>query len=266
MTRRARFENRISQYNPSTTEVLLEKICNSFGTELLPAQINPVNGTKLVRISKPAIIKKGGRVRVLQFQYTRFSPLSSQRMVEVYNKNRAVGRRKEISHDAILKEIEEQHSPWDSIREVTDESYIENLRLHRWPKSLYFAVYDINKGIEKRIKPFLVHEINTELEGVKPTLCLSLNIEPFFVVRMQREGTKDICDSLDITFPKMREDNDKSFLTALGLHPLQGEKFTETHKPTFYGSYKIKANHPRELTMGFIRAYLRKFCLNEDFY
>src|SRR3989344_4684954 len=227
MTRRARFENRISQYNPSTTEVLLEKICNSFGTELLPAQINPVNGTKLVRISKPAIIKKGGRVRVLQFQYTRFSPLSSQRMVEVYN---------------------------------------ENLRLHRWPKSLYFAVYDINKGIEKRIKPFLVHEINTELEGVKPTLCLSLNIEPFFVVRMQREGTKDICDSLDITFPKMREDNDKSFLTALGLHPLQGEKFTETHKPTFYGSYKIKANHPRELTMGFIRAYLRKFCLNEDFY
>src|SRR3989338_8119345 len=266
MTRRARFENRISQYNPSTTEVLLEKICNSFGTELLPAQVNPINGTKLVRISEPAIIKKGGGVRVLQFQYTRFSPLDSRRMVEVYNKNRAVNRRKEISHDAILKEIEEQHSPWDSIREVTDEGYIENLRLHRWPKQLYFAVYDTNGVLRKEPRPFLIHERNSLLEDLTPTLHLTLNIEPFFVVRMQREDTKDICDSLDVTFPKIREENDNSFLTALGLHPLQAEGFTETHKPTFYGSYKIKANLPRELTMGFIRAYLRKFCLNEDFY
>ncbi|PIV00981.1 hypothetical protein COS54_01810 [Candidatus Shapirobacteria bacterium CG03_land_8_20_14_0_80_39_12] len=45
------------QYSPSQTEILLEQITTSFGTELGEAYLNPDNGTKLVRLSRPVVLQ-----------------------------------------------------------------------------------------------------------------------------------------------------------------------------------------------------------------
>lgn len=268
--RTARFLHRTVEYNPSTSETILEKMCGSFGTELLPAVITP---ERLVRVSEPAFVTSpDGRNRVLQFQYTRFSPLTSRNAHEVYNKNRVRGRKRELSHESMLKEIEGQNEPWNLVREVTDSAYFENLRVHRWPKGLYFAVYDTEEkpGVTRTLKPFLVYESNTQLEGVLPSVHLTLSIEPFFVVGSMREGTRDKYDSLNINFPRINTEHRNNVESALNLHPLNQlrtpqDAFKEDGR-IFSERYRVHSDVPRELTMGFIAAYLRKLCLDKDFY
>jgi len=259
------------QYEPSTTELLLEKICRSFGTELLQAYVNPVNGTKLVRESKPTVVEHpNGKKRVLQFQYTRFSPLRSSRVSEVYNKNRAMEKgKREISHESVLREIEKQHEKWNAFEAVINPKYINNLNLHRWEKELYFAVYDIeNKGIEEKLKPFLIHE-HVQFDGKLPQVHITFHIEPFFVIGMMKESTENIYDRLKIDFPQIYAEHRTCIQSALSLHPLDKLRSPEKAFEEDYGrseSYKIHSSIPRELTMGFIAGYLRKFCMDKDFY
>ncbi len=261
------------QYEPSTTELLLEEMCKSFGTGLLQAEVNPINGTKLVRESKPAIVEcPKGKKRVLQFQYTRFSPLYSQRMGEVYNKNLSIERgKREISLESVWKKIEKQHEKWDAFEEVTNPRYINNLNLHRWEKRLYFAVYDVEneKGIEKRLKPFLIHE-HVQFDGKLPQVHITLGIEPFFAIGQWRENTKDKYDRISIDFPQTNAEHRTCINSALSLHPLNNLRNPEQAFKEDYGrfgeNYQIHSDVPRELVMGLIAGYLRKFCLDKDFY
>ncbi len=261
------------QYEPSTTELLLEKICESFGTELLGAYINPINGTKLVRESKPVVILHPNEGKnVLQFQYTRFSRFRSNRFVEVYNKNRARKRRKkEISHESVWKEIKNQHENWDAFEEVTNPKYVDNLNMHRWEKELYFAVYDVEneEGIEEKLKPFQIHE-HVQFAGKLPQVHITLGIEPFFVIEHMQENTKDKYDRLSIDFPQTNAKHRTCVHSALSLHPLNNLISPESAFKEDYGrfgeTYQIHPDVPRKLTMGLIAGYLRNFCLDKDFY
>lgn len=273
------------KYAASTTELFLEEICKSFGTELLQARIDDIRGigsTMLTRVSNPSIIEHpNGKKKLIQFQYTIFSPLHDySRITEVYNKNRIrqKGKRK-ISRESVLKEITKQHEKWDSFSEVTDERYIEYLNLHRWEKGLYFAVYDVDydiedtEGIEGRIKPFSVHEpfpLNKKL----PELYITFYIKPYFVIGNVEENTKDIYDDITIRFPQIENEHNSGIRTALSLHPLDKldkqktlvDPNQEIGEERIFKTYKIHSEVPKKLTMGFIRAYLRKFCLDKEFY
>ena len=261
------------KYTPSTTELLLEQICELFGTELLQAYVNPANGTKLVRISKSAIVESSNRKkRVLQFQYTRFSPLHYSEMINVYNQNRT--RRKDgrkILYASILKEIEKQYEKWDAFEEVTNPTYLDNLNLHRWEKGLYFSVYDIEneEGLEERLNPFLIHE-HVHFDGKLPQVHITFKIEPFFEIGAGVENTNDKYDKLNIDFPQTEVEHRICVNSALSLHPLDNLKIPESAFKHEYGrfeeNYKLHSNVPRELTMGLITAYLRKFCLDKGFY
>lgn len=267
--------NREKTYTASTTELLLEQICESFGTELLQAEINDINGTKLVRESRPAIVRHPeGKKRILQVQYTRFSPLmeNPNKIAEVYNKNRArqKGKRK-ISNESALREIWEQHEEWDAFEIVTNQEYINDFNLHRWRKSLYFAVYDVEnkeKAAEK-LKPFSVHE-PIEFGKRLPQIHITLDIEPFFVIGLVQENTKEIYDNLRIDFPQEEAEHRMRIGSALSLHPLTNLKHPENafkeNYEIFRKNYKIHSSVPRELTMGLITAYLRRLCLGKKFY
>lgn len=270
-----RENNREKTYTASTTELLLEQICESFGTELLPAEINDINGTKLVRESRPAIVKHPeGKKRILQVQYTRFSPLmeNNDKIVEIYNGNRVrqKGKRK-ISNKSALREIWEQHEEWDAFEIVTNPRYIDNLNLHRWRKGLYFAVYDVEnkERIAEKLKPFSVYE-PIEFGKRLPQIHITLNIEPFFLIGIVQENTREVYDNLRIDFPQEEAEHRMRISSALSLHPLTNLKnpenaFKENYE-RFRKDYKIHSSVPRKLTMGLITAYLRKFCLDKDFY
>ena len=261
------------QYEPSATELLLEQICESFGTELLQAYVNPANGAKLVRESKPVIVEHpNGRRNFLQVQYTRFSPLHSSRATEVYNKNRVMQKgKREISHASVWKEIRKQHEKWDAFEEVTNPKYIDNLNLYRWEKGLYFAVYDIEskEGIEERLKPFLIHR-NVQFNGKLPRIHITFDIEPDFGIAHTREHSGGIYDRIAIDFPQIQAEHGRCVSSALSLHPLnklrEPEKAFRENYGRFGKNYEVKPSVPRQLTMGMIAGYLRKFCLDKDFY
>lgn len=263
------------EYTPSKTELLLEQICASFGTELLQAYLNPVIGAKLVRQSKPTIAQHpDGKERVLQFQYTRFSPLYASGAVEIYNKNRATrkGKRKrEICYASMIREIEKQHEKWNSFEEVTNSRYIDNLNLHRWQKELYFAVYDIGdkEGIEEKLKPFLIHE-RVHFDEKLPQVHITFSIKPFFEIGGMRENTHDKYDILNIDFPQADAEHRTCVHSALSLHPLNNLRSPENAFKEEHGRFgetiQIHSNVSRELSVGLIAGYLRKFCLDKSFY
>lgn len=268
-TRTLKHEGRTREYLPSTTKLLLEEMCQSFGTELLEAQIHMAAvESLLVRNSKPAVIKSPTGKRILQFQHTRFSRLHDEdRALDVYiqNRMRHKGKRK-ISTATAIDEIYAQHEPWDVAKELTDISYVKDLSLHRWPKGIYVAVYDAPdlKGKDE-LKPFNVYE-TVEFGGKLPNVHIIFRVEPFFVIGQMRQSTRDIYDTLAIDFPQIRAEHRRNEQTALDLYQLNNlkspEKAFEHNYERFGESYQIHSQIPREATMGFIQAYLRKFCLN----
>ena len=260
--RLAKEGERVGKYFPSTTEILLEEICQSFGTELLQADVNPLNGTKLVRIARPVVVEHpDGKKRVLQFQYTRFSPLLSSRAVEAYNKNRTVGKRKrKVSYEKACEEIEKQHAEWDPLEEVTDPRYIKDLNMHRWGTKLYFAVYDVKdgEGIEQRLEPFLIHDEGFKFDRNLPHTHIVFHIAPYFVIRHHREDTSKIYDNVVISFPKAREDFGEDKSAAVKVH---GEIGKNIRDASFLECYEFSSETSREKTMGFIQTYLKRLCL-----
>ena len=84
--REAQADGVAREYLPSTTELLLEDLCRSWNTSLLPATLGEGNTSKLVRLSQPAVFDEGKKL--LQVQWTRFSPLKSLRAIPTYKHNR----------------------------------------------------------------------------------------------------------------------------------------------------------------------------------
>lgn len=266
---------RVGKYSASTTELLLEEICQSVGTELLQAYVNPDNGTKLVRRSTPIIVEHpNGTKRVLQFQYTKFSPFHSHNWLNIYNKNRSMEPRKGKVELAVAnREIYSQHEEWNPFEEVTYRNYIKHLGLHRWEKELYFAVYDVedDESLEDKLKPFLIHE-DSEFNGKLPSIRITFRVSPVFVIGGRGEDRSKIYDSLWVTFPQVFKEHLSGIDTAFNLHPLNKltspqEAFKDNNSYSGFGfSYKINSLVRRQLTMSAINAYLRKHSLDKSFY
>lgn len=185
------------EYQASTSEVLLEEICRSFGTELSPAYINPLNGAKLVRESQPVIVarEQNGQKYLFQFQSTRFSPLNSHRegVVAIYNQTAEPKRNRDW--DEVFQEIDariqERDGEFKPFLALTNRNYIPDVPLHRWPKTLYFAVFEVDEKEEvsaAELKPFLIHE-HGSFRGKLPQAHIELHIEPYFVIRQMMEPT-----------------------------------------------------------------------------
>jgi hypothetical protein len=258
------------RYYASNTEVLLEDICKSFGTELMQAYINPINGIKLTRESKPALVMNpDGKNKVLQFQYTKFTPFFSSKWFDIYKQN----RRRKISEEGANKNIEKEleGKNMDFLDTVIDSHCINNLPLHRFQKALYFAVYNLDNKAPEKLEPFSVYDI-TRFNGKLPEVHMTLSIEPFFVINQTCENTKQIYDNLRIRFPEADSKHATCTKSALDFHPLymlDKEKIHGYPDSTFeshcemHARYQIHSQVPRELTMGFIHAYLKKFSLDK---
>jgi hypothetical protein len=262
------------KYLSSTSERILERICHSFGTELREGYVSSNITTLLTRMSNPAsVTHPDGRIFTVQFQYTRFSPMDSERHRAVYNRHRSSGKgKRELSEENVDTEIYAQHPKWDTFREVTDPRYIEHLWLHRWQKTLYLAAYEVKE--KKELEPFLIHpEAERHGELGTPDLYIIFNIEPIFSSIHSAESRQDIYDHLRISFPKMHETNQSCLASALALHPVDNLKpepnkhiqFKETSKG-FGCGFDIHCNVSRSLSIGLVAAYFRKFCMDKGFY
>lgn len=256
------------QYEPSTSELLLEEMCRSFGTELLEAYINIINRTMLVRIANPVrITNPNGVEKTLQFQLARFCPADHRRAREIFQKN--LGK---PSKADTIRIGQEREGNWDSFRAVTDQYYLEHLGVHRWPKEIYVAVYEEKYSPDPKL--FWIHEQREQVGA--PRLCMKFEIQPYFIIGMSQESDRDIYDQLIITFPQIEIEHQECEKAALDLHPLKylylperGPAFPAFNVAQQYISpliYDIHSSVPRQTTMGFICAYLRHFLWGKSFY
>lgn len=273
-------ETQLYKYAPSTSELLLEEICQSFGTELSYARMDSTGSIKLVRNSEPAIFihPANGKKRDVAFQYIRFPPFHSQKkFTEVYNKNRSLFNSmwKEIPQEKILEEIKqvikkEYNQDFDVIKTVTDNNYIPCSNLTRWEKELSFAFYDINEMSQQELKELLVYRRN----NLTPTLRIRFHIEPYFVIGSMVERKDKIYDTLTIEFPRINRIHESCIEDMLSSHPLNmlnKEKVGDITSVAFIEldrhikfSYKIHSSTKRELTMGAIHTYFTKILLEKN--
>ncbi len=271
--------SRLREYWPSNSELLLEEMCEYFGTELNQAYVNPINGAKLVRESKPvkATHRKTGKERLLQFQFTKFSPFHSDAWLDVYNQTR--GRRKPLDYDNAMKEIEAQieEKCWNNLLELTDSSYIPGVTMMRFEKELYFAIFDVTKELPKEwLKPFLIHSNAPEILDRPPEVWIEYNRKPEFI-GLRKKGDLNY-DHLLIDFPQVNKMHSTSMSNAMTSYPMKNLKpenyirdsresenmpVFKDHEIYYRQSYNIHSEIPVEMTMGFIHQYLKSLCLGK---
>ncbi|MBI4149885.1 hypothetical protein HY488_00615 [Candidatus Woesearchaeota archaeon] len=263
-------------YAPSTTELLLEEICLSFGSALHEAVIDTtLRGAILTRMGQPVLVQcEHDQSQVIQFQYTRFSPAHSEKFVEVYNKNRKPRPRKKMDINQILKETYGEHGKHDPFEEVTKPNYFRNAAVGRFEKSFYFAVYDVDnpKLLPQQLSPFWIHEPEHKFgggseKGRLPRIHMHFHREPYFFIEHHREDITNLHDTLTITFPYALEKHRAQMQAALARQPL--DRLTGLTAYPFLResealtlTYKIATTLPPEATMGAILTYLRMECLN----
>ena len=154
---------------------------------------------------------------------------------------------------------------------VTDNAYIDRLGVHRWPKGVYVAVFDLEREPEVTREPFHVYDPHANPPHQMPELHIEFQIEPIFVVDGARESTSDLDDRINILYPSMIEGHRQAVKAALSLHPLDNLKspedgFAVTGKAGFSEHYRVNVRVPHEQTMGFIGAFLRKRYLAKKVY
>lgn len=257
------------EYHPSKSEVLLEYLCASFGTELNGAYIDHrPDGPLLCRLATPTIVENKNKKFLLQFQYTKFSLLSADRekLEEIFNKNSQGKRRKSFKNiqKAIYK-CAKRGEDHDTFLMVTNAALVPELRLHRFPKEIYISIYDNVDDIEPTIEPdtpsiepFTIHnkpEFNDEL----PYSFLRLSIQPHFVIGQVCEPTEDIYDELMISFPKLSLDHAWHLEEANRRHKFVWDRIKRNGgNQYFFENLRIPSDMPRVATMGWIQTYLQK--------
>lgn len=253
-------KTQVREYSPSQTERLLEEICLSFKTELKPAYVNPLNGAKLVRLSKPVILthKETGGKSLLAMQSTRFSPFFDQNEVaRIYNN---MDPKKEDSEEETLTEIEEEIRKRDdkdnSFRAVTDRNYIPRLSLARWRKEIYFAVFSLDAVPTEEVKPFMIREYGIGGPGL-PDVHLVFRRQPLYlnqgsILNHQRK------DSLSFDFPRISRRHDDALGLASSLLFPDKQDLKSGLTPRTSATYDIDPKAPVTRTMAFIQRYLQR--------
>ncbi len=267
-------DKREREYTPSTTEVLMEDLMRSFGTEMGQAYANYLNGNRLVRLSQPVAVthKATGKKRVLQAQYTKFSRLGYDHAVGIYNEAanpdpiiKGVGELQQ----AVEKRMRRGKERFDPFAELTQSQYVPDLHVHRFGKALYFAAFDVEGDVDpEMVEPFTIHEYGS-FAGKLPAIHMEFRTEPWFVRHnISREDLLGIEDSLVISFPQMGQEHERNMSNALALHPLDkldrnslgtiGTPFAhQTAGRDFDAMYVLSPTIPRELAMALIGRYLQ---------
>ncbi|MFH1073430.1 MAG: hypothetical protein V1743_08435 [Nanoarchaeota archaeon] len=259
-------------YTVSTSEQLLEEICESFGTELNHAEVWDEYTAKLVRLSTPVLITHpDGSLRLLQMQYMQLSPLESSRAAEVYNANLLAKKQDPILPDDLRDELKKLvGGELDPFQLVTNNVYIQNLALtvHRFEKMLSFVVYDIanREKLPKHVDPFWVNEPGC-FQGEYASVHLTFCIDPIFFINQRVEPNEEVYDRLIVQFPKMFNTHMRCLSTAQAVHPIEenrkGRTLLKHDIDTPFRDHAIYHIHnsvPRELTLGQIQRYLKKLC------
>jgi hypothetical protein len=264
---------KIKEYNPSTSEELLEQICRSFGTELEKAYVIPYNGTKLVRLSKPVALTNldTGERNLLVMQSTRFSPFcrDQSKIIELYKNNS-----KKKLDDKILEEIEEKikkrDGGWDNFKEITDNMFIPEVALSRWRKELYFAIFNLERNQDipnEMLKPFIVHE---HMKGI-PDIYIVFHRQPQYFKDRRVEKDKDVKDTLYVGFPKIYTRQKEAIESALLIHPIDEIKSEQSGTTLFTqdgypkgASYTLSPNVSTNLTMALVQTYIKRLTLGNS--
>jgi len=259
--RSAVVDGRRKEYEVSTSERLLEEICKSFGTELLPAELNSAG---LVRLSRPVALTHSltGDRKMFQAQWTRFSPFfyDLNTLIAIYRENADnVGRKSdEFLRKEMFERIKEQNKGTENIvyfKSVTDNTHIPDVHVKTWRKGIYFAISDLGEDEDmSRVKPFFVHDRYTwgETGNKTPSVHIVFSIGPEFFSNGYRAEESDRNDQLYIDFPKQFKAHEEALSMGIKLHPSSAA--LEMPKPV---CIEIPKSKPRELTMGLIHAYLR---------
>lgn len=288
-TRTVTLGDRSETYHPSSTELLFEALCQHFGASLdnaklqmqgMPADTNLTRLTKAVTIEHPH-----GSTQVVQFQYQRTPPFRSPRALQVYNRNRATkrGRRRarDLSESAFEQEIGRHYVGVDGMLQVvTDPHHVRELSVHRWPKDMYIAVYDLktqDAGLEQALRPFPIENprtiFNEEYTG-SPRLHIHWRREPFFVMQgCVREDTTNLYDELVFSFPQVLADHAESALAASRRQPMERYAMPMSVASVPYAAYPMVAEAryqlhsllPPEMVMGWLESYLDMACRQERF-
>ena len=250
------------KYIASKSEICLEELCREFGTELLSAEVNPGNGTKLFRLSRPVFVGYQGAKAVVQFQIARFSPLLTGGYGDVYEKN-ARAERQHVSRDDVDNLIAREHPQWDVFAEVTNPRYISNVHVKRWKEQVYIALFrDVDDSLDGKVKPFLIHE-NFTLQDRRPYLRITLSMPAVFNMRsgvnMQEGSDQRTENTLVFEHSESWQDHVNAANTALSHadSPVPQHHFYEWMPSGLQVSYKIPCDVPAQHILGFIQRYLQ---------
>jgi len=249
-------------YRASDTEVALEKFCEGFKTELLPAYLETCNHLLLVRLSRPTMISSERFGNVFgQFQYTRFSLLSmdQQDLERAYLK--AVSEKGNQSppkvdiwsyvHNHMYRGRRREDRLLKAFQGVTDLKMIKNLHLDRFKEEFYFAIFPCkNGGIG--MDPFPVHDANLfDHSGGAAHVFVRFNIVPVFSI----EGKPVKEDSLGIYHPSVG----KEIVEAISSLTRRSGQDAFSYPRPYIGlpqEVRIKEGTPKSNVMGFIRGYV----------
>lgn len=256
-----------ANYRASQTEILLEEMASSFGTSLEQAYLNPYNGAKLVRLTRPILLthKNTGEKSVLAMQMTRFSlfTIDFNKAVEIYKENAKLPAN--TSSNRVMERIEAEvkeiyGKDWDSLREVTDNNYVPHLTLGRSRKKFYFAVYKLGLGSPrmKELEPFTIHDVRSS-ERRTPDIYITFEREPMFFKGQFRQDP-DEPDKLRISFPRINQIHNQALDSALRLHPVRyndADPFRLVNAVNESSLRELDFRFPSELAMGLIQSYLR---------
>lgn len=270
--RLAKIDDLQKEYYPSRTEILLEEMCISFGTKLEQAYVNPINETKLVRLSKPIVVvnRYTGEKNLLAVQYTRFPPLHDfEEVVEIYKTYNPRSARKspeKLEKEIVTKVKEKNNGEWNTFQEITDMDFFPDVRVRKWREEFYFSLFRLGEKMPKQeIKPFEIWD-EGEFEGNLPDVHIIFSKEPLFVIygtRDRIEG-KEKSDVIHIGFPRVWAETGSAIKTTLSVHPVDKlgrlsneEKFKQLYEPSGLG-YEICMDS--NLALGFIQTYLKNRC------
>jgi len=249
------------EYKVSTSEYCLENLCASFTTELNPADVETFRAFSLLtRKSRPTFLGTGW---LLQMQYTRFSPLRSPHLEDVYDINRESVGLNPVKKQ-IIDSILNNQQPWDTFSELTDPQYINNLRIAKWEESFYFALFSNIGKLPTMIrqKPFDVFEPRVAC-GHHPDLYLHLHIDVEFVHFPQQSKNPSIC----VSFPALELKSNQAFEIVQKLHPIEFFSVDPTEQDAFENIYlEVDPETSREITFDWIRSYLNNFVTDEPLY
>ncbi|MFH1106225.1 MAG: hypothetical protein V1731_03405 [Candidatus Aenigmatarchaeota archaeon] len=270
-------DNVTKDYTASNTELYFEDICKVFNTQLQPAE---VYSSLLTRRSVPSTFENPDTgVKLAQFQLTRFSPMHSDNWFDVYSEIRKskYPRRKPIeehgiAYDEVMDGIRRKHkvSEPDEFLMVTDNNYIPDLRVGRFEKEMYFAVFNLGRRPkEEELKPFNVFDANRY--NASPRLA---DVWICYYRSPVYEGVgippNVNSDFIRVEFPLIRNMQSKSESEASKACPLDEISITgipvmelpvKIKTPTVEShTYEINPRMPTGYVMGFLQQYVKSLC------